>query len=306
MMSTRMLAGHIGTACLLAASCAYGEAALCADTAVVYNQQQYTSASSSCAYWYGILDLEDLLYSDDIAGKWHDEIAPWSFTANTRLNDFAAEMEDIIDDDIDPEAEGTDDQSGDGIDTYDIALVLAHGSAAVCGPSCTDWTIVRFVDTDVAVNDGAFEECSAESASEMGLGDGALNQAFFFSDRSLNYETWDEGGLDIDAGSFALYAGFHGPKTERASDDNDMASFVSTSRTSGVGEHWISEFVQRPLGSDNDDCPTVIVWGSSSSVAMDYYHNAGLDDYPGVGTHSTSVIVYPTNCNPPGSFEASL
>jgi hypothetical protein len=274
--------------------------------AIAYNQQTYTSQTASCHWLWNEAGVGDLLYSDDIATAWQSEIAPWGFSRNVVRTDFSAETEDLIDADVHPLGLGSDNEYDDGIDRFDIALVLAVGHAT--DSSGVDFTNIGFVDTEIG---GApwedISACYAESSTEMFFNDlhGILKQAFFFSDQSANHETWDEGGLSaLDSAGFALLAGFHGPKTERSSDQGDMESYVATSRTSGVGTHWISEFFQDPLGSNNDDCPTVVIYASSTSVALNYHQNAGLDDFLSEGTHSMTMYVHPSVCDPPGTWEA--
>jgi len=251
--------------------------------AVAISEQNYQY--SDCYHIY-----PNLPYSWAISGAWKSEIATWSFGKNDELKDLTPEQNDL--EDVDMRSRGTD-ASSEGIDTYDIALIVAYGGLF----SDHARSSIEMMDVD-----GTDQNCYSDLSADIMWGDTDLNQVFAVVSQSGNAEVFDSGGynnLDDPTSAFDLYAGFHGDFTQRSGTDNDMADFTNLSQSSGVGDHWIGEMIRTPLGADNDSCPTVVVYGQDATHNATYFHDAGLDNYTvsSGSNHDHLTFFFPGGCD---------
>lgn len=238
----------------------------------------------------------NLIYADNMGEHWYDEIDSWgSFEANVVLADSYPEGEDLMD--ADRDGDGTDDSYAEGIDTYDVAYVISHGRST-CGGS----NIIEFAFPDT---DASLSECWPTVNEDIEFGDGDLDIFYSAACNSAQHCVWENGGFaDLDVGNFNLWGGFHGINTDGPGIPGNVTDFVSSSRWSGAGQHWLVEMTQIRSGSDNDDCATAIVWASGGSNADNYYLNAGIEDYAiSTGSHTTRTYYSVGGCDPEDGFE---
>jgi hypothetical protein len=77
-----------------------------------------------------------------------------------------------------------------------------------------------------------------------------------------------------------------------------LEDYVDSSRYSGLGENWLAERVVWESGDNTDQCPTVAVFGSSSSLRHNLFYNGGLDDHLDTGSHTGGSYFYLSGCDP--------
>jgi len=258
--------------------------AMATKEAGVYQQQHYNGSTCDATDGYP----GNLIYAGDMADNWHDEIDAWSsFDANLVLYDEYPEGEDLEDSDV--STYGTDFQTGEGVEYFDVAYVIAHGSYSCGSPYYVELGFTDTVHTD----------CRPRT-SGMQFGDGDLDIFYTSACNSAQHCVFTNGGFGgLDAGNFNLWGGFHGINTDGPGIPGSVTDFVSGTRYSGAGSHWLAEMNHIRLGSDNDDCAIAIVEADNGTDADNYYDNAGIDDYAiSTGSHTHRYYYSISGCDP--------
>jgi hypothetical protein len=121
---------------------------------------------------------------------------------------------------------------------------------------------------------------------------------FLLSCMSAQYCVWNNSGFgSVHGRQFMLWAGFHGLLGVGYEHVLDVVSYAENSRTSGVGENWLTEMHRDPI-SGYDTCPAAIVWGESPAARDDFYYDAGFDDRFDTGPHNASTYHVICDCDP--------
>ena len=236
-----------------------------------------------------------LLYSDSMTDYWTDEVATWSFDTNLRVTtETAVEGEDMGDADF--IGWGTDTQTTDGIDTFDLAYVVSHGGDRSC--STSGLSFFGLADSDATP---LSQTCVPDVQQDTEWGDTALNQFFTAACSSVQECVWDDDGYDtMNSDDFQLYGGYHGINTDGPFIGSEINDYVNGARSVDVGSDWISIFTEIRVLSDDDDCPGVIIFAQTSTQANNYFNDAGLDDYysESTGDHSKRFWFFTDGCDP--------
>ena len=272
---------------------AHVPAALADEESIVHAMEVYDGAD--CDNELG--NPGNLIYSIEMGAAWKNEITTWgTFEVNSSLPNSDPEGEDMEDPQLDV-ADGTDDQTVpmEGIDSHDVAYVISHGNHTCDDQALRYETVFGYADTDGTITD----DCRPQTDEDIFFGDTDLNIFYSASCSSSHYCVWEADGYDgLDSGNFALWAGFHGINTDGPFIDLAVTDFVSGSRTSGAGSNWIAEMNNIRIGVNDDDCATVVVWGSSTTNTDNFYNNAGIEDFAvSVGTHTMNAIYYIDGCD---------
>jgi hypothetical protein len=242
----------------------------------------------------------DLIYASSMTDYWFDEVATWSFTTNNRLLNGSVEGEDLGD--VTNVAWGTDTQTTDGIDLYDIAYVVSHGGQDCATSTTGGWSFVGAVDSATTPLSST---CAPVIQDDTQFGDTDLNQYFTGACNSVQTCVWDDNHYDaLNAEDFHLYAGFHGINTDGPFIGSAVASYVGGARTVDVGSDWVAAFTNVRVLANDDDCAVVIVYADNSTQANSYFNNAGLDDYYSVstGSQSSQFRFFTSGCDPEDGF----
>ena len=248
---------------------------------------------------------DDLLWSHNQANAFDDEFDAWQFfsnwdesadylTAGTDGRDFtdaSVSLDSVTEED---------DVESYGVDSADVGFIATHGSHR-----CDVW-----YNSVIEMGDENGEECGIHTRWEYGtagdqdieLGDagnnGDLELMFVDTCESAHHCTWENGGYStIDGTGFQLWAGFHGDSYDSSEAVDDLQEYVAASYSNGVGENWLDyRYDARGVGADQ--CPTVIIWASSDSVADNFFANGGLKDRFNTGSHSMTGFYYLCDCDP--------
>ncbi|ACY14137.1 hypothetical protein [Haliangium ochraceum] len=187
-------------------------------------------------------------------------------------------------------ATGDDLRSNYGIDEADVIYIHTHGGHSINGTPRT-WLKMG----------NASYDCSAHTNGDMFF-DEDLDIAVIKACQSGNYEVWQAGGyrqqFSNSSSQFRMWNAFHGNSSCGNHVTRYVDRYASNSTYNGVGENWIDEAYDRDLGSNNDDCPTSIVLGSSSSNRDSMFEWGGWRDRKNTGSRTGSSIYYIGGCDP--------
>lgn len=241
--------------------------------------------------------LDDVFDGWQASGWWHSSYA--YLTSDTDGRDF-----------MDPSVSKDDVSEEDYLDNYgvdhaDVGYISTHG-----GHTCQSGSGVYFSwfwmgddnpDEECAIHTD-MEESTPGSEGDIELGDpdedGDLKIMLVDACRGGQYCVWNNGGYaPVDGPQFLMWASYHGDSYDSSGQVTALENYAAASRTGGVGDNWLDfRFDERSVFPDQ--CPTVIVWGSSESSRDEMYHNGGLDDWTATGSHTGTTIYFFCNCNP--------
>ncbi len=138
---------------------------------------------------------------------------------------------------------------------------------------------------------------------EMEFGDptdGDTEILILFGCNTLQKCVWEGAGYGgVFGDEMNMIAGFHGWSVDTAANEFRITDYAEAGRYNGVGDYWLDSQVVWNSGVNTDQCPTVLIWGSSSTVRQDFFDSGGLQDYYSTGVHNGSTFFSLSGCDPP-------
>lgn len=197
---------------------------------------------------------------------------------------------------------GADSVDPDGADHADVAFLATHAGRKITGGRYYSEFVMGY-DWD-----GSVPGCRLYTDSDAlwGNSGGDLEIVVTFGCQSADYAVWKGSGnnrgydpIRTTDGAFSTYLGFHGNSVSSNSDSPVMfKSFVAQSLNNGIGDNWV-DFLHDISG--NTQCPTAIIFGSSSDLHRSMYDFGGFADRKNTGQNTGSTFFYIKGCAPQGS-----
>lgn len=177
-----------------------------------------------------------------------------------------------------------------GVDEADVIFIHTHGGRSLEGTPRT-WLSMGNSDYD----------CNAHTNGDM-LFDSDLDIAVIKACQSGDYQVWQAGGyrqqFTTADSQLRMWNAFHGDSSCGNHVKNYVGRYARNSTYDGAGENWIDEAYDKDIGSDNDDCPTSIVFGSSKANRNAMFEYGGWRDRKNTGSKVGSTIYYVGGCDP--------
>lgn len=215
-------------------------------------------------------------------------------TSHVRLN---SSVRGSYFEDASKEATADDDRANYGADEADVIFIHTHGGHKA---NATDgyYSYLKMGNSSY--------DCSAHTHGDM-YWDLDLDIAIVKACQSGDYKVWENGGyrpeyVDRD-GQMRMWNAFHGNSSCGNHVKRYVRRYAGNVTYDAVGEEWIDQAYDRDLGANNDDCPTSIVFGDSSSKRDSMYEYGGWRDRKSMGTRSGSSIYYISECDPSAGIE---
>ncbi len=174
--------------------------------------------------------------------------------------------------------------------------MVSHGGYSSC--STSGLSFLGMPDSDTSPFS---QTCWPDIDQNTEWGDTDLNQFFTSACSSVQECVWDDGGYDfMNSDDFQLYGGYHGINTDGPFIGSLVNDYVNAARYADVGSDWVSIFTAIRVGTNDDDCPGVIIFAETETQANNYYNDAGLDDYysQSTGDHSNRYWFFTDGCDP--------
>lgn len=189
-----------------------------------------------------------------------------------------------------------DDQASYGADEADVFFIHTHGSHKASGGDYY---------TNLTMGTSSYD-CGVRTDQDM-YWDLDLDIAIVKACQSGDYLVWQNGGYRqeyVDAnGQMRMWNAFHGNSSCGNHVKRYVGRYAGNVTYDAVGEEWIDQAYDRDLGANNDDCPTSIVFGDSSTKRDSMYEYGGWRDRKAMGTRSGSSIYYVSGCDPSAGIE---
>lgn len=276
--------------------------ALSADIAAAADEMHTYSVEdfSTCCPGCGVLP-----WANDTSNQVYDDFGAWtpSLWDVARYNqNSAADGLDWTDDDEEP-TWGADDASTWGADAADVAFIFTHGgSGCWTGSGSAKMWVVMGDESGVDTAD----ECRPDSSGQWRFGDDADDLEFVVNGACHGADTcaWTGGAFDVSPATkmhgtdLRVYLGFHGIAYDAPWTSSEVDAFVTTSRSNGIGSHWLSEMVEINILADDDQCPVAVVWGTDDTDTLDFYSSGGFSDRTNPTPHEKRRKTYMSPCDP--------
>jgi hypothetical protein len=272
-------------------------AASAEEEAVGFGIDEFTSSDCS---WVGAVDLS---HSQEWADLLDDIFAAEGFAQTTRWVDAGVDGRDFSD--VTKQLSyGDDDEDDNGADHADIALLVTHGGHIHSAGGYYSEFLMG--DDGEGAGDG-FLSCVPNTRDDFLLGDGGSHDvevAIAVACQSAHKDVWDDGAyfdVRVRDGSFNTWLGFHGNSYDGSTDVNRFEDYLENSFWNGLGDNWLDELYRNPWGSDNEQCPTAVVFCETETDCDHQFDWGGFSDRFEVGTSDTkslSKIFYLGGCDP--------
>ncbi len=182
-------------------------------------------------------------------------------------------------------------RSNYGADEADVVFIHTHGDHVSSGGTHR---------TSLLMGNSSYD-CWVRTNDNM-MWDSDLDIAVVKACQSGDYDVWQNGGYRqqfTDSGSqMRMWNAFHGNSSCGNHVTNYVEDYAEDSIYNGVGENWLDEAYDWDAGANNDDCPTSIVFGSSSYNRDLMYEYGGWRDRKNTGSRTGSTIYYISGCDP--------
>jgi hypothetical protein len=247
----------------------------------------------------------DLSFTVTQADAFRDIVAAWGTWDGTtsQVGNLSVDGHDFADASLDSPAWGEDSVTDEGIDDADVAYLSSHGTFDCSGGAGESFSVMVMGDG----NDNSGEECwletdsdpSASQTQDILVGNTDTEIIYFDTCSSAQKCVFDNDGYDpVNGAELIMWAGYHGVSFDSSAQVTALENYVSNSRVSGVGDNWLDYRWVNSIFADSDQCPTVIIWGSSSTNRDDMYNNGGVEDWIDTGAHTGMGFYFITNCDP--------
>jgi len=185
--------------------------------------------------------------------------------------------------------EADDSNSGQGADAADVIYVHTHGGHSTSGAGFSS----------LLMGNSTYA-CNVQTDSTM-LWNDDLQIAVIKACQSGDLDVFRDGGyfsmVPTDS-TFTMWNAFHGDSSCGNHVTNYVGDYADESVSNGVGENWIDRAYAWHAGSNNDDCPTSTVFGSSSSGREGMFERGGWRDRRDTGKKSAATMWFVSGCNP--------
>jgi hypothetical protein len=265
------------------------------DEAVGFGVDEFTSGDCD---WVGATDLN---HSAEWADLVDDIFADEGFGQTTKWIDGGVDGRDFTD--VSKEIDfGDDDDDDNGADHADVALLVTHGGHVHDAGGYYS----EFLMGDEGEGDD-WLSCVPNTREHFLLGNGGADDAeiaILAACQSAHYDVWTDGGyfdVRLRDGTFNTWLGFHGNSYDGSEDRNHFENYLEDSFSNGVGDNWLDELYRNPWGSDNEQCPTAVIFCETENDCITQFYFGGFQDRFKVGTSDTkslSKIFYFGGCNP--------
>ena len=177
-----------------------------------------------------------------------------------------------------------------GADSADVIFVHTHGGHAASSGNYY---------TALSMGNSSYD-CSVRTDQNM-LWNSDLEIAVIKACQSGDYDVWANGGyrnqFTTSESHLSVWNAFHGDSSCGWTTSWWVSDYAEDSIYDGVGENWLDEAYD-----DNwftgDDCPTSIVFGSTSAARENMYQYGGWLDRKDTGSKVGSSIYYISGCAP--------
>ena len=241
--------------------------------------------------------------SDKVFDDFSDFIDDSDWDVARSNNNAAVDPEDWIDDDEDPSF-GDDNVDPWGADSADVAFIFTHGTSDCFSDGTGDQ--LSFV-MGVFNDEGTYSDmCSPDSNGEWRFGDDSDDLEIVVNDACHGADTcaWDNGAFSLTnttglrGTDLRMYLGFHGVGYSSPGTPGEMNAYVTTSLTSGIGSHWLSERVWIGILGNDDQCPVAITFGTTTTDATSFHNSGGFADRFNNTPHAVHRRVFIDDCDP--------
>lgn len=176
-----------------------------------------------------------------------------------------------------------------GIDDADVVFIHTHGSHTT---GSSNYSKLKMGNSSY--------DCNVRTDDNIYL-NSDLEIAVIKACQSGDYNVWQNGGyweMVNSSSNFTMWNAFHGDSSCGSHVKRYVKRYAEDSDYNGVGENWIDEAYDKDWGSNNDDCPISLVFGSSSSVRENMFEYGGWLDRKDTGSKSGSTYFYMGSCDP--------
>ncbi len=244
----------------------------------------------------GTCSGDNLSYGYECSDYFLDKMETWGYTDREYYANGSGATHRRIHD-ADTYSTGQDHLSSttpDGVDTSDVFLFYGHGGDGfdANGNKFSVASMHSSVDNSCGAfwGDGTGRDRSV-------WGDQDVDLVIWENCESVEYDTWQEGGLYVGTGELMAILGFHGLSYDTTQHTSDFHDFVDTSRYSALGENWVDENTRTPTFNP-DTCPISLAFGSTPTERNGYLYDRGLDDLATPTGHNGSTVMYYPTCHP--------
>jgi hypothetical protein len=268
------------------------------EEAVGFGIDEFSAGSNPCGALVPASDLNhsaewvDLL--DDIfAAEGWAQTTPW-IDGGVDGRDWSDPLEEVT--------YGDDADNDNGADHADVALVVTHG-AHVHDPGGYYSSFMMGDDAEGDPDDSCFPD--TQDHFRLGNdGDNDVEVAIMVSCQSAHRDVWEDGGyfsVRNSDGGFSTWLGFHGNSYDGTTDRNRFEDYLNDSFDNGLGDNWVDELYRNPLGADNSQCPTAVIFCGSEANCDDQHVWGGFEDRFEVGSSESKTLskyFYLGGCDP--------
>ncbi|MFN3197632.1 MAG: hypothetical protein ACE366_04280 [Bradymonadia bacterium] len=285
---TTLAAGALA-ACVLTAGTASAE-----NEAVSYGIDEFSSQCGSSDLSRSITFAENF---DEVFDNWISEGKWGQSSLKTDAN-----VDDYDWTDASKQGWGDDNDDNRGADHADVAFISTHGVSPTGGA----YTSIKMGDATTS-GEGGNDVCSVRTDNHMHFGSdgGDLEIVILAACETGQYKVWDNGNYDGSRhrdGRLRTWLGFHGISYDTLA--GRITDYAESSYYNGLGDNWIDEMYRNRWGSDNDECPTSIIYGESTSEMNSQHDYGGFNDRNKSGTvKNKRKIFYIDGCDPKSAPE---
>jgi hypothetical protein len=193
--------------------------------------------------------------------------------------------------DASKQASADDLRSNYGADEADVIFLHTHGGHSTSGGNYY---------SSLSMGNSSYD-CSVRTDSDM-YWDADLDIAVIKACQSGDYDVFINGGyrpeyVDAD-GQMRMWNAFHGDSSCGNHVKRYVGRYARNVTYNAVGDEWIDQAYDSKWGSNNDDCPVSIVFGSSSANRNSMYEYGGWRDRKNTGSRTGASIFYVSGCDP--------
>jgi hypothetical protein len=269
------------------------------EEAVGFGIDEFSSGSNYCG---GLVVASDLNHSAEWVDHLDDIFAAEGWAQTTPWVDGGVDGRDWSDV-LEETTYGFDDDDNSGADHADIALLVTHGGHTHGAGGNYSY----FMMGDNATGADPDESCFPDTRDHFRLGNDGDNDAevaIMVSCQSAHHDVWTDHGYDgvmNSDGGFSTWLGFHGNSYDGTTDRNRFEDYLNDSFSNGLADNWIDELYRNPIGGDNSQCPTAVIFCGTVDNCNDQHTWGGFEDRFEVGSteiKTLSKYFYLGGCDP--------
>jgi hypothetical protein len=233
---------------------------------------------------------EDAGYIDD-GMIFYGQLAYW-----TNLSFDGADLTDAVN-----FAWGADETDPTGSDFADVVFVSGHSGGNCTSGSERVW-ITPGDDDDGCNIYLAHKTAASRNITLGGTTEGRdANAMVTYGCMTTHYCVYTAGsfaGLSRSDGQFNLLDGFHGDVAEVSGYQSDLSSYSNDALYGAMGDAWLDWMYSPNIGTGEENCPSAIGWGSSTTNIDSFYNTAAWHSMPSTGSRTTTKFYRICGCDP--------